>query len=335
MFLEFENQEFAPSTPSVSITNNTDTSIDGSSRMITWEDAQYENVTISFDAIDLSDYEEISMYIYCGDTLAATNLFYITINGVDYSFRRSDIRRGRWQHILFDCSSMGEISSIKITSLVENLVMLVDYIGYRRVGDDCDVDIVKALQSHINLDYDVETVLKEAIEAGAERVALISKNYVTDNSVIEIDDGAGTIEEVTLISEDGETAAPIQNDFPVGSVVRIICPVLKEDYDSVEPDPVCGIKVYDMQAEKDPTIEKMTGKVKLKEYLGTIGIIIYIDCAFKKKLLQLAREYNRKYGSEFQFLLDGELVDIYQSSQPIFSDDVIGNNPRIAYYYNI
>jgi hypothetical protein len=74
--------------------------------------------------------------------------------------------------------------------------------------------------------------------------------------------------------------------------------------------------------------------VKLKQYLGNLGILIYIDCNSKDKLFQLSREFNFKYGDEFQFLLDGEKVDIYLENS-IFADNYIGNNPRMAYYYRL
>ena len=48
----------------------------------------------------------------------------------------------------------------------------------------------------------------------------------------------------------------------------------------------------------------------------------------------MAREYAKKYGDEFTFLLDGEQVEIFMESDN-FIDDVIGNNPRKAFYYRI
>ncbi len=334
MFFEFENQVWTPSDASVVVTNNTDTSIDGSSKKIVWTDAVNKYVTLGFDAADLSTYEEISFHIFIKDHLSMDDFLRITIDGVNYDFDRSEFRRGKWNHILIDCSSMGSISEIVIQSLIENLTILIDYLGYRKVTDESDVDIITALKDHINLDYDVETTLSAAAFSGDGSISLTSSAYVTDTSVLEIDDGAGTIETVYLADKSGTLIDPLTNDFSNGSVVRVICPVLGEDHDSVEPDPICGIKVYDVGVNKQDTVEKVKGGSKIKEYLGELGILIYIDCSSKRKLFQMAREFNRKYGKEFQFLLDGEQVDIYIDAS-LFADSEIGNNPRMAYYYRI
>jgi hypothetical protein len=122
--------------------------------------------------------------------------------------------------------------------------------------------------------------------------------------------------------------------YSAGDEVRVLCPVRSEDYDILEPDPICGIKIYDKNTGRDPDILVTQNGVKYKEYLGSLGIIIYIDCSNKKKLLQLSREFDNKYGQEFQFLLDGDKVDVYLDNS-VFSEAIIGNNPRMAYYYKI
>jgi hypothetical protein len=127
---------------------------------------------------------------------------------------------------------------------------------------------------------------------------------------------------------------PLVNAFAIGDVVTVLCPVRGEDYDSVEPDPVCGVVVFDVGVEKTDTIVKTRDTNKTKQFLGPLGVAIYIDCSSKKKLLQLVREFNLKYGERFQFLLDGEQVDVIIDSH-IFADDTIGNNPRMTYFYKI
>lgn len=332
MFTEFQNQTWTPSDASVVIANNTDTSIDGSSKFITWTAAQNEYVTLSFDAVDLSQYEEISFHVYARDVLTEDDLFRITVDGNDYDFAREELRPGYWKHILIDCTSMGSASSIVITSLVTNLYLMIDYIGYRKVTYNMDVDIITALKSHINLDYDVETTLSAAITAGDESVSLTSWQYINDSSLIEVDDGAGTTEQVELLSRGGGIKEAFTNSFSNGSTVRVLCPARGEDIDTVEPDPVCGIKIFDFSVEKTQASIPMKDSSKMKENLGKIGLCIYIDCSSKKKCLQLSREFNKKYGWEFQFLLDGEQVDIYLESS-LFNDGIIGSNPRVAYYY--
>jgi hypothetical protein len=335
MFNEFANQIWTPSDPSITVSNNTDLSIDGSSRRIDWVDAINENVSIAFTAVDLTAWEEITLHAFLRDQLTTADLFRITINSVDYDFNREDLQHThKWNQIIFDCSGMGTISSIVITALVPNLVLFIDYLGYRRATYNSDVDIITALKNHIVLDYGVSTTLSSAVAAGASSISLVSSSYVNDTSILELDNGAGVIEEVELLNRDGSLVNPTTNAYPSGSEVRAICPVKAEDFDSVEPDPVCGIKIYDATSIRDTTILKTKNGTKIKEYLGTLGIIIYIDCSNKKKLLQMVREFNFKYGEAFQFLLDGERVDIYQEST-VFADDMIGNNPRMAYYYRI
>jgi hypothetical protein len=333
MFSEFANQTWTPSSASVVITNNTDMSIDGSSKKIVWTSAQGQYVDIGFDEVDLSSYEEISFHIFFQD-LFADEIFSITIETDTYIFKKSEFRRRMWNHILIDCSSYTGVSNIRVASMVSNLVLFVDYVGYRKATYNCDIDIIQALKSHITLNYGVTTSLIADASAGDTTIALESENYITDTSVLEIDNGSGTIETVYLLNKSGELVNPLNNNFSEYDEVRVICPVLGEDFEDLEPDPVCGIKVYDVDTEKRKDIIKLKDSSKTVEYLGNLGIIIYIDTQHKKKLLQMSREFNKKYGSEFQFLLDGEQVEIYLDSDT-FTEDVIGNNPRKAYFYRI
>jgi len=332
-FVEFASQVWTPAATGVVITNNTDTSIDGSCKKIVWTELN-KAVTISFTAIDLSDWEEISMHILLKDGIGQGNIFKITIAGTDYFFTRDEFRSGKWNHILFDCTSLATISSITITSLVDSLTIMIDYLGYRRVTYDCDVDIIKALKAHINLDYDVATTLARAANGGNTSIKLSNYAYVTDSSLIELDNGVGTKEQVELANAGGELITALVHNFANGAVVRVLCPVRGEDVNSTSPDPVCGIKVFDVSVEKEETVQPTNNGSAIKEYLGSLCILIYIDCRYEKKVLQLAREFNSKYGKEFQFLLDGEQVDIYLESS-IFKASVIGENPRMAYFYRL
>jgi hypothetical protein len=333
MFNEFASQVWTPSDAAVVVSNNTDTSIDGSSKKIVWTAAANKYVTISFTAIDLSTWEEISFYVYIKDLLTESDIFRVTIDGNDYDFSRTEFNVG-WNHVLVDCSNMGSISSIVITSLVANLTMFVDYFGYRKATYNIDVDVITALKNHLNLDYDVETTLSAAASAGDTEISLTSKNYINDSAVLELDDGAGTTEEVELLNREGELVSALSNSFSQGDTVRALCPIRSEDYDDLEPDPVCGITVYDVAVNKEDVLIVTKNRSKLKQYLGTLGILIYIDCKSKKKLLQMVREYNKKYGEGFEFLLDGEQVEIYMDNS-IFNDGIIGTNPRMAYYYRL
>jgi len=336
MFTEFANQVWTNSATGVVITNNTDSSIDGSSKKIVFSELG-KTATITFDSVTLSNYEEISLHIYFMDTLYR-DLFTITVGGQTFSFQKKDFIQRQWNHVLIDCSKMTTPATTMVFSnLIANLTIFVDYAGYRKVTYNSDVDIITALKNHINLDYGVSTTLTAFTDIGDTSVQLDETNiqgYLNDTSTIEINDGAGTIEVTELMNRNGDLINPLVNAFPIASTVRVICPVRSEDYDDIQPDPICGIKVTGMDTDRQDTIMPFKGGSKTKQYLGALGVMIYIDCRSKKKLLQMSREYNKKYGKEFQFLLDGEQVEIYMESS-VFADDVIGNNPRMAYYYKI
>lgn len=336
MFTEFENQVWTVSDGTVVVTNNTDTSIDGSSKKLTWTATSEAYVTLTFDEVDLSLWEEISLHLYAPSSSGLANIFKITIDGTDFNFTRENFRPSKWTHIVIDCSSMGAVTTITFTCLAENLTMFVDYLGVRKVSFDCDTDVIEALKDHITLDYDVSTTLSADVDASEDTINLASIAYISDSSILELDDGAGTVETVEVINRSGSLSVDLKdeltNAFSAGDEVRVICPVRSEDYNELEPDPVCGIKVFDITPERREDVEILKNGVKIKEYLGTLGLLVYIDCCFKKKLLQLAREYIQKYGYEFEFLLDGESVPMYLESST-FTDDILGNNPRVAFFY--
>lgn len=333
-FQELENQTWTGSDGTVAIAANTDISIDGSSRKITWTATSSATVTITFDSIDLSEWEELSLYVLLPSVIDEEDVFSITIDGEDFTFNRNQYYGSKWNHIVIDCSGMGTVTTMVFTCLIADLVLFVDYIGVRKVGYDMDIDVIEALKDHINLDYDVATTLSADAAVGDAEISLTSSAYMTDTSILEIDDGAGTVETVELINRSGELNTALTHAFSAGAEVRVICPVRSEDYDELEPDPICGIKIFDLSADRREDRVNMKNGFKIKEYLGNLGVMIYIDCNSKKKLLQMAREYNKRYGREFEFLLDGERVDIYMESD-LFADTMIGNNPRMAYYYRI
>lgn len=333
MFQEFENQVWTPSSAAVTVTVNTDYSVDGvSSRKVVWDTGADETCTIVFDSVALGSYEEISLYINQKDLLATGNTFTITVDGTLYTFGR--LKRKGWNHILIDCQSMGAVTTIVFTSLVDDLTLFIDYMGYRRVTHDRDLDVIQAIQSAISLDYDVATTLTADAAAGAVSISLASSQYVNNTSVLRLDDGGGTTEDVYLSNQSGDLKTALTSAFSSGDTVSILCPVLLENYDDVEPDPICGIVLYDKATDKRTVEIEAKGVIKKKRFTGEVGILVYIDCSSKKKLLQLVREYDNSYGERFEILLDGEKVDlILDRSQ--FVDDIIGNNPRMSYFYEI
>ncbi|MCP4648812.1 MAG: hypothetical protein GY853_01850 [PVC group bacterium] len=337
MFDEFQNVAWTPSDAGlITIADNTDTSVSGACTSLVFASAANEYVDFTFTGVDLSQWQEVVLWLYMRDQLTADNVLRITIDGTNYDLSRADIvNAGKWKQILFDCTEMGTVYSIRFTSLVANLTLFVDYVGHRKVGYDMDVDVIKALKAHISLDYDVATTLSADVSAGATDISVDSIAYITDKSLIELEDASGNIEPTQIESREGTTltmGVSVTGTYSEGDEVRITCPVRSEDFDELEPDPVCGINVYDRHADRTPDILQTENGPKYIEYLGSLGIIIYIDCSNKKKLLQLSREFDNKYGKGFVFLLDGDKVTIYLEDS-VFSDSIIGNNPRMAYYY--
>ena len=336
MFSAFANQVWTGSSVAVVPTVNTDFSIDGSSYKIVWTAGTSETCTISFDSIDLSDYEEITFYLSQSSLIAPSDLFSITVDGVAYTFENLI---HKWNHVLIDCTDIGATTEIVITSLVEDLTLFIDCLGYRKVDYTNDIDLLQAIQDTISLTYDVATTLSANVAAGASSIALTSTAYVTNTSALELDNGAGTTETVYLVDRQGTLKSNTTNAFTAGDTVNVLCPVLLDDYVEVEPDPVCGITVYDVLITNKRTGSNViteyfeNGKAE-KVYTGALGVCIYIDCSSKKKVLQMSREFDFKYGKCFRILLDGEQVTVWLEDFR-FVDDLIGNNPRAAYYYEI
>ena len=333
-FYSFTNESWTPEDGTVVVSTNTDYSFDGtSSRKVVWSSGKDKKVTISFDAVTLGNYEEISLQIHQRALLASGNTFKITVDGVVFTFDKLPRGANGWHHVLLYCSSMGSVTTIEIESLVADLTLFIDYLGYRKTDHDRDLDVVKAMQSAISLDYGTTTTLSADVAIGATSISLTSSAYINDTSVLELDDGVNT-EEVTLTSKSGSLRTATTKAFTAGDTVTVKCPVSIEDIDDVDPDPICGIMIYDKDTDKWDTQVSTVNLTKRKNFTGTIGVLVYIDCRSKKKLLNLARQYDHTYGERFCIILDGEQVDVILSNSQ-YVDDSLGNNPRMAYFYDI
>ncbi len=331
MFVEFENQTWTPSDASVVASVNSDFSIDNNSRKIVWTEGINQTMTITFDSVLLSDYEEISFYLSQSSVITPGDLYTITVDGEDYSFTNMV---HKWNHILIDCSGIGATTTIVITSLIDDLTLFIDVLGYRRTSHNADIDVLQAVKNTISLSYGVSTTLSANAAVGATSISLNSTAYINNSSALELDDGAGTTEIVYLTNKQGALQSATVNAFSSGDTVTVLCPTVMDDYDNIEPDPICGVTVYDMQTGTDVITEHFENGAAKKVYTGSLGVCIYIDCSSKKKVLQLSREFQFKYGDCFRMLLDGEQVSVWLEESR-FVDDLIGNNPRIAYYYEI
>ncbi len=347
MFNEFSNQIWSVSPTGCVVSDNTDLSIDGSSKKIVFSEIGSYAVS-TFDSAEVGTYEEVSMQLYFPGVIDQGNIFTIEINGKVCPFEKiartsSGLNNGLgngWNHVLFDCTGWPAITSFKITSLISNLIIFIDVAGYRKVDyETIDLDVTTAMKSAISLDYNVSTTLTENAKIGGNSVSLSSKAYVNNTSYIKITDGVNT-EYRQLQTKGGNFEDPLLHSYNKDlTTVSIICPVLSEDYDEIEPNPVCGIKIYDQNSEYEDVPVHMkdvsTAGVKLKRFLGDLKVIIYVECSAKKKFWGLCRQFDDKYGESFNILLDGEVVTMY-TENVVYSDTTdLGNIPRKAWFYSI
>ncbi len=332
MFTEFTNMTWTPSSSKVDITNNTDFEIDGSSKKIVWTDGNAETVTIGFDSINLNNYEEISFYLSQSFVNLPSILYTITVGGQTYSFENIVVKG--WHHVLIDCSALGTVTNIVITAATDNLTLFIDVLGVRKVDYTNDIDVLTAVKEKISLDYNVSTTLATDLASTAMSVSLTSSKYVNNTSVIEVDNGSGTTVELQLANKGGALKSSPGTAFSSGDTVNVLCPTVMGDYDNTEPDPVCGVTFFDKRVGNNEVYISYLNGTAHKIFTGALGVLVYIDCSSKKKLLQLISEYNYNYGERFKILLDGELVFVLLETAQ-FVEDSIGNNPRMAYFYYI
>lgn len=343
MYSLFTNLVYTPSdSDKITIADNTDFSIDGSSKRMAFVDAEDEYVTVSFDEVDLTGYEELCFHAYTTEVFGTDAVLRVAIDGVDYDLKQLNQRRSsinqKFFFLQFDCSEITTISSIKLTCLRSDLILFFDMPLYRKADlKQIDIDILTALQNHISLDYDQDTTLSDDALAGARVISLTDVAYINDTSQITITDGVNT-QTVDIISIDvdgAELKDALSYDFDAGSTVTVLCPVKKGKISEISTDPICGIIINDKLLDKRDEYVKMdSGQSKLKRFLGALEVMIYVEASSEKKLLYLARQFEKNYGSEFQFILDGELIEVYLTDSDYIGAEV-GGLARATYIYEI
>ena len=343
MYSLFANLTYVESdNTKITIADNTDFSIDGSSKRIAFVDAEDEYVTVGFTEVDLTNYEELCFYGYTTPVLGTTPVIKVTIDGVDYELKQLNERRSsvnqKFFFLQFDCSEITTISSFRITCLRSDLILFFDMPLYRKAGlDTIDTDILTALQAHISLDYDQDTTISEAGVLGEKYITLADDSYINDTSKIIIDDGVNsqTVNIVGIDNLDIELEDALAYNFANATPVSVLCPVKAGKVSDVVNDPVCGIIISDKQLAKEDEYVKMeSGQSKLKRFLGALEVLIYVEASSEKKALYLARQFEQAYGDAFQFLLDGELVEVYQIDSDYIGKE-IGGLARSSYLYEI
>lgn len=314
---------------------NTDLSLSGTSRKVTWTNGLNATATLSFTSITLSDWEELTLQIWLSPRLTwAEDILRLTVGGQDLDVPRP--KSQGWTHVLVNCRSMGAATSIVFKSLITDLVIFVDVVGVRKASyATMHKDITDALENAISLSYGVSTNLSAAVAAGAKEIALTSSQYVFNTSQLRITNGA-TTETVQLMARSGKLKTAITNAFPSGAAVSVLCPTVREDADGIEPDPVVGINLIDMSTGEPGLVAVDTlGGTIMKKFLGAIAVQVYIDCSSKDKVLELSAEFQDRFGREFRLQLDGEFFDVYLESEDFIDRTEAGNNPRKSWTYRI
>ncbi|TGN20789.1 hypothetical protein [Leptospira idonii] len=339
MFKEFENQIWTTSGVNAVVTENSDESIDGSSQKIVFSEAGAWALS-TFTPIDLENYEEVSLQVYIKPTLSRQEIFKVEINGNEYSFSRA---KSGWQHVLINCQGWeDDISTIKFTSLIGSTVLFVDLIGCRKVTyETMDFDVVEAIQNKVVLDYNVSTELTLDATSGSSSLSLEPNDYIRDLTMLRLIDGPLS-EEVQLELESGTLTSPLVNSYDKDTtIVTAFCPVITEESDVTEADPVCGIFISGNDSIKEDVVIPMKGVSstggKLKRFLGVLNLVVYIESSSKRKLMSLCRQFENAYGETFSILLDGEVLELRQSVIPVsdFQPEEVGSLPRKSYFYSV
>ncbi|WP_411821219.1 hypothetical protein [Leptospira sp. 'Mane'] len=338
MFKEFEDQIWTTSGIEATVDDNTDESLDGVSKKIVFSESGAWALS-TFTALDLAEYEEVTLQIYVKSTLSRGEIFKIEINGNEYAFTRS---KTGWNHILIDCQNWeDEVSTIKFTSLIGATVLFVDLIGCRKVTyDSMDFDAVDAVKNKIQLNYDVNTTLTSDATASSTSISFVPNDYIKELTVLRLTDGV-TTEDVQLASESGTLTAALINSYDKDTtVVTAFCPIVSEEDEITEADPICRVIVSGNDSDSEDVIVPMKGVSfqggKLKRHLGALKLAIRIDCSSKKKLMSLSRQFENNCGDSFHVLLDGERVELRKTLEPVSTfepeEDIL---PNRSYFYSI
>ncbi len=336
MYQSLANQSWAVSGATVTTAANTDCSLSGSSRKISWTNGENATATLSFTSVTLSDWEELTMQLWLSPRLTwEDGILRITVDGEDLDIARPKGAPG-WTHVLINCRSMGAVTSIVFKSLIPDLVVFVDVAGVRKQSNaTMHRDVTDALENAISLSYGVSTTLSAAAAVGAQSISLTSSQYVFNTSQLRLTNG-GTTEVVQLMTRSGKLKTALTNAFPSGATVTVLCPTVREDADGIEPDPVVGVNLIDL-ATGEPglvAVDTVAGSV-LKKFLSAIVVQVYIDCTSKDKVLELSAEFQNSFGREFRLQLDGEFFDVYLESEEFIDRTEAGNNPRKSWMYRI
>ncbi len=329
MWYEFANKVYTPDA-GASVANNTDWSISGTSKKFAFTSIDDE-VVLTFTQVDVTSFDEISMQLYTTPNVNGnTDVLEIEIDGEVYSF---DEMSKEFHHILFDTTGLNDLTEIIFRAKVDNLVVFLDLLGYRKTNYGQNIeDVLSSIANKITIDYNVSTTLNANLSTGATKISVANSQYMRQNTMILIDN----TEYAVLTDNNLNLQKPITGSFSSGDAVKIIVPIKWGDNKTINNDPVCGVLMYDLANRRKEYVNQymQQGYVKKKVFLNEIYIIIYLECHSKKKLFEMIEKYEFNYGEQFNFILDGEKVELISVDSGTLLPDMIGNYPRMSYRYS-
>jgi hypothetical protein len=153
-----------------------------------------------------------------------------------------------------------------------------------------------------------------------------------ENTVLLIDDA----EEVTLNDSSGNLKQAIIGSYSSGDSVSIQVPVKWGKHKTIDNDPVCGIVLYDIDNLRREYVMQIMrqGYKKQKVFLHEIYLAIYLETHSEKKLFELIDQYEFNYGEQFNFILDGEQVELISINRGTLLINTLDAFPRMTYRYS-
>jgi len=323
----------------VTVTDNTDVSIDGTSKLVVFgvrstnTSGKDEFVDLNFSAIDISTDDEIIMYFFTGEDIEKDALFRVNIDGVDYDFGPATV--GPLQIFKFNAEGITFLSQIKITCLVEFMEIFIDAVGHRQTTiANQDNDLIEAFQSEVVVTSGVSSSLGAA-GATLKTIDITTKDYFEDGARVRIVEG-GTTEDAEIESIDlGTLRNTLVNTFTATATVTVLVPSRIDREDMLSNDPMVGIlflgESSDIKIERTDLISD--GSRKKRRWTGERNVMVYLESGSETIHRRMVSEYRNTYGDQFQIFLDGQLVNVYSLGVPASSGKDAGGLMRTTWTY--
>ncbi len=323
----------------VTVADNTDLSIDGTSKLVVFGDrststpAKDEFVDLDFGSINISARDEIVMHLFTGEDIEKKALFRVTIDGKDFDF--GPATTVPMQIFKFNAIGITALTQIKITCLVDFLEIFIDAVGHRQTTtEDQDDDLIQAFEDEIVITPGISSVLGAAGATG-KTVDIATKDYFEDGSRIRLTEG-GTTEDAEIESEDqGTLRNALVNTFTDAATATLLASSRHDREDMLANDPMVGILFLGESSDIkiDRTDKISDGTRKKRRWTGERNLMVYLESSSEKIHRRMVSEYRFTYGDEFQIFLDGQLVNVYSLGVPASSGKDAGGLMRTTWTY--